>query len=233
MRLVLCSLVLGLVGCQHTHLRHNTVHQAKSLAEIYEQQVLDNLAKTVHDAHALPFFAYPDDGSTNIQDTANITASPFNNFTNVFGINGSRSGLEQWGLVPVADPDKLQLMQCAYQRAIYGQPLSECAKCCDIEREFENPGTEKLKVDSPVVYADGSTGDYLHTDGKYYPVDEEGYANVPKYDCDGPCAITCGWIGYGKRCDVPKDCCYLTGFHCGTYVWVPVSYTHLTLPTKA
>jgi len=280
MRLLLCGLVMGLVGCQHAHLRHNTVHQAQTLAEIYEQQVLDNLAKTVHDAHALPYFAYPEDGTSRITDTASIAATPFSNFTNVFGINGTRAGLEQWGLIPVADPDKLQLMQCAYQRAIYGQPLSDCVKCCALEKTFEGKPDKKKKVFNPKEVdkkstkeerkksADGTelepaigaaiplpheetqigqldakamgtpatdkeTGlpyngqwigdkwEYQHTDGKYYPVDEEGYATVPTLDCDGPCAITCGWIGYGSKCDVPKDCCQLTGFHCGTYVWVP------------
>lgn len=236
MRLVLAGLMMGLVGCQHTHLRYNTVRQAETLAEIYEQQVLDNLAKTVHDAHALPFFAYPKDGSTRITDEGSFNASPIHDFRSVFGIGGKRTGLEQWGLTPVVDPDKLQLMQCAYQRAVYGQPLAPCVDCCEREKTFEGKpdkkvhvfdtktGTPKINEATNLPYDGRWLGDdweLLHSDGKHYPVDKKGFATVPTYDCDRACAISCGWLKHGSRCDVPRDCCRLTGFHCGTYVWVP------------
>lgn len=136
MRLTLALLMMGLVGCQHTHLRYNTVRQAETLAEIYEQQVLDNLAKSVHDAHALPFFAYPKDGSSRVTDEATASASPLHDFRSAVGITGKRTNFEQWGLTPVVDPDKLQLMQCAYQRAVYGKTLSPCADCYNKEKAY-------------------------------------------------------------------------------------------------
>jgi len=236
-------------GCQHTHLRHNTVYQAKTLSEIYEQQVLDNLAMIVHDAHALPFFAYPKDGSTNITDQATIAATPFRNFEHVFGINGSRTGLEQWGLTPVADPAKLQLMQCAYQRAVYGHGLSACSKCCENEKSFEGKPDEVIRVfdvktGTPlrnpkscefytVQLADSGDGfghwTYLHSNGKTYPIDSQGNVTIEHYDCHGSCAISCGWVCHGGRHDVPDDHCAMVGHHCGTYVWVNKCHRqHLT-----
>ena len=170
MRLVLAGLMMGLVGCQHTHLRYNTVRQAETLAEIYEQQVLDNLAKTVHDAHALPYFAYPKDGSTRITDEGSFSASPIHDFRSEFGIGGKRSGLEQWGLTPVSDPAKLQLMQCAYQRAVYGQPLSRCVDCCNLEKAFEGLPDLTLQVLDP------NTGEALCNPetGESYRIEDPG-----------------------------------------------------------
>jgi hypothetical protein len=239
MRIMLCGVFIVLVGCQHTQLRHNTVHQSQTLAEIYEQQVLDNLAKTVHDAHALPFFSYPKDGTSNISQEATITATPFRSFETVFGINGKRAGLEQWGLTPVSDPAKLQLMQCAYQRAVYGRPLSACSDCCLREKAFEGKLDQKIKVydtANGLPLLNPETGDcyqvetvdsalvYRDSHNQTHVIDEAGFVTIPQYDCNGPCTVTCGWLCHGKRCDVPDDCCSLTGYYCGTYVWVPKCY---------
>lgn len=238
------ALLLGLIvltGCQHTHLRYNTVHQAQTLSDVYEQQVLDNLARTVHDAYAIPSFAYPKDGSTSITDSGGFSASPIKNFSDVFGIDGRRTGLGQWGLTPVSDPDKLQLMQCAYQRAVYGSPLDSCSECCDKENKFEGRVETKLKVGKksegkivPICnpkngecydLVPGSHGlQYTHTDGKPYLVDKVGNVTLTTADCNGPCSITCGWLRYGSRCDLPRECCGLIGFHRGTYVWVDKCY---------
>ncbi len=127
MRAILFCVALGLFsGCQHTHLRYNTVRQAGTLSEIFEQQVLDNLAMFVHDPHALPFFAYPEEGSASIEDAGTIGFEPLIDFWQVMTAEASRTGLEQWGLTPVCEPDKLALMQAAYQQAVYGQKLDPC-----------------------------------------------------------------------------------------------------------
>jgi len=236
------------MGCQTTHLRYNTVRQAKSLSQIYEQQVMDNIAMTVHDAHALPFFAYPTDGSTNITDTANIAATPFRQFHNVFGINGSRSGLAQWGLAPVSDPDKLALMQCAYQTAVYGTGITVCQKCCDKEKAFEGKPDTILKVYNTITntalqdpshcqpydvvlhdHIEGAKVIGIYRDRrslKQYDVSRDGTVTIENYDCNGPCAIQCGWICYGSKHDAPHDHCSIVGHHCGTYVWVRDCHRH-------
>ncbi|MEP3479089.1 MAG: hypothetical protein ABJZ55_07575 [Fuerstiella sp.] len=237
-RAALVGLIV-LTGCQHAHLRHNTVHQAQTLSDVYEQQVLDNLARTVHDAHAIPSFAYPKEGTTSITDKGGFSASPLKNFSNVLGIDGSRSGLEQWGLTPVSDPDKLQLMQCAYQRAVYGGPLDACAECCEKENKFEGRTDTKLKVAHPcqaglqAIKKPGGGGyylvmtetkEYINDTNERFPIDKDGYVTLLTADCNGPCSITCGWLKHGSRCDLPRDCCGLVGFHRGTYVWVDKCY---------
>ncbi len=49
----------------------------------------------------------------------------------------------------------------------------------------------------------------------------------PKYKCDNPCGITCGWVR-SSDCwrDVPKCCCTRYGYHCGRYVWADPCYQH-------
>ncbi len=124
--ILLCVALAWFSGCQHTHLRYNTVRQAGTLSEIFEQQVLDNLAMFVHDPHALPFFAFPEEGSASIEDAGTIGFDPLIDFWQVMTAEASRTGLEQWGLTPVCEPDKLALMQAAYQQAVYGQKLDPC-----------------------------------------------------------------------------------------------------------
>ena len=42
-----------IVGCTHVQLQKDTVQQARTLSDIYQQQVLDNLAKFVYDFNSL------------------------------------------------------------------------------------------------------------------------------------------------------------------------------------
>lgn len=245
-RIALLGMLL-LTGCQHVHLRHNTINQAKTLSDLYEQQVLDNLARTVHDRHALPFFAYPKDGTTNISTTGRASASPLKRFEDVLGIDGSRTGLSQWGLTPLSDPDKLQLMQCAYQKAVYGAPQDGCVDCCEKEKAFQGKPDLTLKVYDfergtalcdPKTGKDfdvrvGGTGEtgltYQQSATRLYDIKADGTVTIPQLDCSGQCGITCGWLSYGSRCDVPRDCCWSVGHHCGTYVWVkPFHRAHLS-----
>lgn len=49
-----------LTSCAHTQLRWNTVKQGQTLSAVYQNQVLNNLAKFVSDPHALPDFSLND-----------------------------------------------------------------------------------------------------------------------------------------------------------------------------
>lgn len=61
--LVLAALIMPSgIGCTHMHLHRSTVRQAGTLDDIYQQQVLDNLAKFVYDSNSLPHFAFPNQG---------------------------------------------------------------------------------------------------------------------------------------------------------------------------
>ena len=141
-------LLLGLfaTGCTHAQLRYNTTHQAKTLSQIYEQQVLDNLAMFCVDQHALPYFAYPKEGTGSVTDDGAFTGTPFNTFRVAAGLNFTRTNLEQWGLTPVSEPDKLKRMRCAYQRAV-GAPTDGCLECCKLEQEWQ--GDPNFDCDGP------------------------------------------------------------------------------------
>lgn len=119
-----------LQGCAYHQLRFNTAGQAKTVADVHTQQVLDNLAKFAVNPNALPHFEYPNQGGSGVTDDANGTAGA--NF-NPFGLTGwsigagaRRTSNVSFTMTPINDPRKLELMRCAYQRAI-----SPC--CCNVE----------------------------------------------------------------------------------------------------
>jgi hypothetical protein len=111
-------------GCAHTQLKFNTSRQAKTVADVHTQQVLDNLAKFARDPYALPHFSYPNSGAANV--TSSLSGSTGFSFSpyrllgwNTAG-NGSRSAAESYTMTPINDPRKLELMRCAYQQAVSG-----------------------------------------------------------------------------------------------------------------
>lgn len=135
--LVVCA--ASFTGCAHHQLRRNTVKQADTVADIHTQQVLDNLAKFAHNPGALPHFSYPQGGSSSVND--NVGGSSGFNFSPAqlmgwnFGINGQRTSNEAFTMVPINDPRKLELMRCAYQKAV--------AQCCLNGGMIDCPDCEK------------------------------------------------------------------------------------------
>jgi hypothetical protein len=137
--------LLMISGCTSAQLRKDTAREARTLSQIYEQQVLDNLAKFVYDLNAMPHFALADGGSVQVQDQLNGNGSaswtkggPLN--AAGFQIGGQRQLTDSWTTTPISDPRKLELMRCAYQRAVsgalcYGQDY-ECKNCEQLVRLF-------------------------------------------------------------------------------------------------
>lgn len=118
-----------------------------TLSELYTQQVLNNLAMFVQNPDALPFFAFPNQGTTSIQDTANIGNPGYSSgqfASSQFILNGSRQTTENWVLVPISDPAKLALMRCAYRQAISSCAGidftdADCPSCRKLRRDFHGP----------------------------------------------------------------------------------------------
>ena len=133
-------------GCAHEHLRYRTVGQANTLNDIFERQVLDNLAKFVAEPASVPSFAFPDEGNTNVTDSFTITGTPFDAFRAAAGVNETRGGTETWGLEPITNPDKLYLMRCAYQRAIGCSAEDPCVDCCERRKTFEGRADRRITV---------------------------------------------------------------------------------------
>ena len=140
-----------LCGCTHLQLQANTTRQAKTVSSIYEEQVLDNLAMFVSDPYATPFFAVPGQGTNAVNDSAGISAGTgfAARFWKNLSLSGSRGYQQNWVLNPVVAPNRLLLMQCAYQRAV-GLTFDQCSQCCDAERDWNGKkGDQRIRVINP------------------------------------------------------------------------------------
>jgi hypothetical protein len=196
---VSCGLLI-VPGCAHQQLRWNTVKQSQTLTDIYEQQVLDNLAMFVYDANSLPFFSFPNAGAADVNDEGNLTAGiDFTRLAKGFsaadiGLSGKRSAKESWTLTPIVDPRKLELMRCAYQQAIsncgFGELSTTCPNCTRAFNKFYTGNPNKpVSNDSGAVTSD--------------------------------CLNSGCWLGYGcSKCVPSCDPCIKVGHYCGLYVWV-------------
>jgi hypothetical protein len=252
----ICWTLLALIacavdGCTSAQLRYSTVNQAETLTEIYEAQVLNNLAMFIEDPYALPHFAVANSGTLSITDFGQLNSPSLNQFRQTIGLEGSRQAAEGWTLDPVRDPHRLTLMRCAYQRAV-GVVLERCPDCCDLEKEWHlkpdllipaydrqtNRALPDPDTGRPVVALAPDGQPFIDKDGKLTSsgeaaIDQDGFLHVPQYDCNGPCAITCGWFCHGTLKDVPPHCRHSVGRFHGTYVWVPPEHrdelTRLTL----
>lgn len=199
-RFLLGALILVTTGCMHIPLRNNTANQARTVSDLYQQQVLNNLAMFVDDSNSLPHFSYANQGSTGITDQGTLGLAPtwgagfvFSTFTSPF--TGQRTGFSNFTLTPVNDPRKLELMRCAYQKVVAG--------CCGGEPSMLCPDCQtRFKI----FY----TG---NPDGQI----RDSANGVVTSECIGQ---SC-WFGFGCKKCVPRDCdCILVGQYCDTYVWV-------------
>lgn len=235
--ILLCAFSLAVSGCAHTHLKHNTVKQGDTLSDIFTQQVLDNLAMFAANPSAVPSFAVPATGASQVVDQAGGSANP-GAFTKSFwafvGISGQRQIQESWQLVPITDPAKLRLMRCAYQRSL-GVSCDPCFNCCKIEKGFYGKGNRNIKVYDPKTLKasiDSTTGFYpvdpltgmpfvaVGEDGRiesilvdprtgesYTEEKRTGEISIPAYDCNDPCNIRCGWVCYSEKWCDVPKCC--------------------------
>ncbi|MGI9518018.1 MAG: hypothetical protein ACR2NP_13275 [Pirellulaceae bacterium] len=219
-------------GCTHTRLKFNTIHQANTVNDIYQRQVLDNLAMFVDNPHAIPHFAVVDTGTTNATDSLAVAGTPFNSFRRIFGINATNAQTQSWALAPTTDPNRLQLMRCAYRSAI-GFDCDPCLDCCKLEKAFRGKNDQRV----PLFDSNGNQNIDPLTCAPFVtlervpfidPRTDQPYAIDEKCDCvvlqnlvcDGPCAIQAGWFCCGCKKDVPKDCLAYAGNFGKTWVWV-------------
>jgi hypothetical protein len=201
--LTLCS------GCAYIPLRRNTINQARTVADIHQQQVLNNLAMFVYNPNSMPCFAYPTQGTNQVTNTANggvtqgfgqIVQGPRagHYLPNASGLsfNATYQSNEAFTLVPINDPRKLELMRCAYQRAVANCSASSPATHCpDCQARFN------------VFYTGDPDGNIAEKTG-----------GIVTSEC---LKSDCCWFHVGCKKCLPKSCdCIYTGHYCGVYVWV-------------
>lgn len=186
---VLPLLILSLVtGCTHGQLRFSTVRQGSTLTEINYKQVLDNMAICATDPNALPYFALATTGNTQITDTAALNALTLNwhPYSGAGTILGSRAIVENWGLIPVVEPDRLEAMRCAYQMAL-GAPAVSCEGCDTLLKRFLNPYNPACQIPSGWFFVSKCKKDvpkhalHGHYNGTYVWVRPDGMAGLSRF----------------------------------------------------
>jgi hypothetical protein len=209
---VVCCALCAASGCTDVPLRKNSLHEAGAIGDIQTQQVLDNLAMFVCDPNAMPYFSYPSTSAATVTDTGSASGGP--TFAQVvsgaLNLNVSRSAQDSFTLTPVNDPRKLDLMRCAYQRAV--------SSCC-------GRGASTTCPDCQTRFNMFYTGD---PNG-----DIRAKANgIVTSEClnSGRC-----WFQVGcKKCLAKRCHCNMVGRYRDTYVWVgPEGRDELTKLTLA
>ena len=182
-------------GCQtHLSLRTNTVCSTDTLTDLNYQQVMDNLARFVHNPSSMPSIAIISAGTVTVGDqksiNGNATYAPTLAFFQqqgagmpivnmLFNPNASRTVTENWSMMPVTDIDNLRRIRCAFQLVVLnGGQTGNCEECLAMLKRFYLGETDRME-----------------------------------------CEVPTGWFMVGGKKDVPKDACHV-GHHCGTYVWV-------------
>ncbi len=190
----LCGLLcLTLSGCAtHRALTQHTLAANATLADIYYEQVLGNVARFTVNPATMPSFSVVSAGTVNVQDQQGANISPTYSPTLtramqgggalpilsiLFGASATRAVTENWSTSPLTDSDNLRRMRCAFQ-ILVGSETSECDRCKARLEGFFVGGTES-------------------------------------YDC----MLPRGWYETGCEDDVPDNACYVAHY-CGTYVWV-------------
>lgn len=152
--LVLCMLLAALHGCAHLPLKRNIVKQSNTLADIYEQQVLNGIATFCVAPSSTPSFALPTGGGTTVNQSGTATGIlAFNSktFTGATAsLNGNQQLAENWTLKPINDPVRLRLMKCVYQYVTCKNQQDRCEDCLkDLQLFF---GDDFAECDLPVCF---------------------------------------------------------------------------------
>jgi hypothetical protein len=146
-----CLTVAISCGCTATQLRRHTVSQAETVHDIYQQQVLDNLAMFVHNRNSYPYFSLLGQGTTSLTDTASladtnswgrIAAGTFLYATAALNPTLTRAQMGSWQTYPINDSVKLNVMQCIYRQAVdsgLGTPTASfCPDCANLYYAYFN-----------------------------------------------------------------------------------------------
>ncbi len=187
-----CGAIVSSGCATHRALTQHTVAANLTTADIYYQQVLNNVARFVVNPASMPSFSVVAAGTVNIEDAREASISPAYSPTLtalqqgggalpilsiLFGLNAKRAVTENWSTAPVTDSDNIRRMRCAFQYLV-GTETSECDRCKERLKGFMLGGTESFD-----------------------------------------CMLPRGWYGAGGKDDVPCDACFVADY-CDTYVWV-------------
>ena len=118
-------------GCQTTQLQQSTLHQAKSVTDLYYQQVLTNIAMLHGHPASLPYYSLPVSGQDVTQFSVSLSYTAgwdiITSATKLLdrylldkqtaAVTGGDTNIQTWNTDPTNDPNKLLLMKYAYEVA--------------------------------------------------------------------------------------------------------------------
>ncbi|MEM6779122.1 MAG: hypothetical protein AAF670_15800 [Planctomycetota bacterium] len=128
-----CAAPLMLSGCATNQLRRTTPQHSDTLADIYEQQVLNNLARFCVNPGSTPSFAVPQSGTNAIahgnqmNGGLNFNATTFTGSS--LGLNGTRQQTVNWTIRAISNPVRLSLMKYVFQYATC-RSTDQCGSDC-------------------------------------------------------------------------------------------------------
>lgn len=208
---LVAGVLVAASGCTYMPLRRNTIQQAQSVADLQQQQVMNNLAMFMYDPNALPFFSVPGASLATVTDTTTGSGG-LNWITRGFsgaslGAMATRAQLETYNMLPVTSPTSLSMMRCAYQ-----QVVANC-RASTVPEEFKHL-VSKNCPDCQKLWNHFYTGDAKSPPPP--PGDPRDPGTISNRCLQGRC-----WLGAGCKKCLPKECpCNYVGHYCGLYVWV-------------
>jgi hypothetical protein len=115
-------------GCSWSHLRSSTLNASRTIPDIQERQVLDNLARVADDPGNLPYYAVVNAGLVNLSDSGSGGLGSLGLQHRIFpsaslNANASRTISGNWSLNPSVSPDRIRAMRAAYQIALDVGPI--------------------------------------------------------------------------------------------------------------
>lgn len=166
----LTLMVLG-TGCNQIQLRGTSIRQARTVADLQCQQVLDNLAMFVANPQTLPSYALVDQGAVLVDSTAtagvNVIWNPYTLMTWAFTPSGVRHSSGNWVMKPIGNPVRLEAMRFVYQVATAGQYVSDgsavCTSCDKALKPFGITCNDYCKIPPPGWFQCGKRCDVPHS----------------------------------------------------------------------
>jgi hypothetical protein len=197
MRRLTLFLSLALVGCQELQVRNKVTNLVRNTPDIYQQQILDNLARQAAVPSSMPYFVIPTQGTAQIAKTGQVSYQQGIDFITSGQYVGrylwdkvqptvqvTKQVQETWQTGPVNDPDKLMLIRVALHKAL----------------GIIDPNLPILEA-----FYTSRGNNWAHYEAMVRP----------------------GWLCIGTRKDVPRDACfvgYYTGCCGDVYVWTTAGH---------
>jgi hypothetical protein len=221
--LIAAAFLVVASGCQEIQVRKKSNRLVSTVPDLYYEQVLENIARTIAQPGSIPYFATPTQGTN--QNTRQfqasytpgwdlITSSPGLGFFGRYlldkqavGLQGQVQNQQSFQLAPVIDPDKLFYLQTAFRIAAGDATITND----DVDDLHDLYSYHRESSTFSEVYYYAITGTRIDAYQKLDP--------ATQYD-PWPQTRVAPWLNTAdNKKRVPKNACYAAN-HCGVWVWV-------------